>query len=130
VVDTPTGAYDRFLVVPDVPGHPNSRLEHLGRVRYRAVRWESRIGQIRTICSLRRRYYRIGKCLSLPTQAVIECDVRPELPFVLQEERIVVVVDVRGSGREIRQACRSSLEIEQQWTGCGLETIGACLTLI
>ena len=66
VVDAPAGAHNGLLVVPDVPRHADPRLKHLGCVRYLAVGWESRIAQIRAICGLRWRDYRIGKSLSLP----------------------------------------------------------------
>src|SRR5687767_5268812 len=69
VIDSITGAEDRFSVAADVPGKTHARLKLLLWAMQRSIGWKSRIIQKHSISSRGRRDCRFGKDLGFPAQA-------------------------------------------------------------
>ena len=116
VVDAGAAADDRLAVLRDIPRKPGSRLNLLPLMVNRAVGGESRIVQEDRV----RRGLRVDGCrhqLRVPAESVVDGQPVTHLPFVLNEQRELLVVDVRRSRLVARDAVRAAaLEVKQQRT--------------
>src|SRR5262249_23465160 len=127
VENAPAGAQYRLLVVEQIPGETNARLDHAFVAGQSAVRGEQRIAEEPTVRGLGGRNHRVREQLPFPTQAIVQREVAPWLPLVLYEERDVFVGNVREAGRiggRARQA--SSLQVEQKRSTAGCAPWARC----
>src|SRR5205085_2671689 len=83
--DTKARADHGLALARDVPRDAYARLPHLLVTRDRSIGWEARIGQENAICRFRWIDGRFWHDLSFPAQAVVECEIRPDLEAVLNE---------------------------------------------
>src|SRR5262249_56327001 len=91
-----------------------------------AVGREARVVQEFSVSRPRRRRDRIGEELRFPAQAVVERETGGDLPLVLNEERVLLVVNVRRAGGVGRRAAQPrALQIEQQRTAIRSRSGGA-----
>ena len=116
VVNACAAADDRLAVLLHVPHKTSARLKLFHLIGDRAVRRESRIAQKARV----RRGRRVDRCrhpLRVPPQPVVERQPVTRLPFVLHEERKLLVADIRRSRRIARDPVRAAaLQIEQKGT--------------
>ena len=94
VVDTPACAQNGLMVVTHVPGKSEARLEFLLLIVQRAIRRERRIAQEDAVRGLGGIHHRVGENLRLPAQAVVKGEVWQDLPFILDKECEIFVLDI------------------------------------
>ena len=114
VVETGAAAQHGLAGLADVPREPAARLELLPLIGNRAVRREPRVVQEwREGGRLRIDGFRHE--LRVPPEAVVDRQAVARLPLVLDEQRELLVVDVRRAGRVARDAVgAAALQVEQQ----------------
>ena len=114
VVDAGAAAQHGLAGLADVPREPAARLKLLPLIGNRAVRREPRVVQERRERG-RLRIDRLRHHLGVPAHAVVDRQPVACLPLVLDEQRELLVVDVRRAGRVARDAVRAAaLQVEQQ----------------
>src|SRR5262249_10524865 len=105
------------------------RLEHLLLIPQSSVRGETRVAQEFAVSGLRRRDNRVGEELRFPAQAVMEGEIRADLPFVLSKHGIIIVGDVRSARRwhPTQTAWNAVLQVKEErparWRSAG-RTVG------
>src|SRR5262249_31307723 len=122
----PTGPQHGLPVIANIPSQAQARLEHLGGVGNLSRGRKARNAQVHSVGGFRRRNHRIRENLRLPSQALLHSNVWTTVPLVLQEERVVLIADIGGSGSGRGGSTRARvLEVKQQRAGSGRPAAGA-----
>ena len=101
------GSQSGFPVAANVPSKAYAWLELLVLVRKEPGRREVWIAQVRAIRGLGWRDGRIRKVLRIPTQAVVQSEVTPNLPAILTKQGNVFIGDAGLAGLVERLSRRS-----------------------
>ena len=107
-----------------IPGQSDYRLELLLLAMKRTIRWEQGVTQEDAIRSLAGRRNHVRENLGFPSQTIAQAEIRQDLPLVLSEECVVLIVDARSPRLYVNQARRHAiLKVEDKrpahtTTGC------------
>ncbi len=115
VVDAVASPQQGLMVVQHIPGETDSRLELLLLAMKRSIRWEQRVAQENAIGGFVGRRDHVWKNLRFPSQTIAQAEIRKDLPLVLSEECVILIVDARSAGLDVNQPSgHAILEVKNQ----------------